>query len=74
MRNRKVISVIVPYKATQSHNSLDPKSAEGKIRFLSYELKSTMSKLGSKLGRAKTVEDAAKAIEPYWTMLRREEA
>jgi hypothetical protein len=56
-----------------SHNRLDP-SAEGKIRLLSYELKSTMSKLGSKLGRAKTVEDAATAIEPYWTMLRREEA
>jgi hypothetical protein len=49
-----------------SHNRLDPESIDGQIRFLDYELKTVMHKLGSKLADAKTVEDAAIAIEPYW--------
>jgi hypothetical protein len=57
-----------------AHGRIDPTSLEARMRFLNWELKTTMGKLGAELREAKTAAEAAEAVAPYWTLLRSEGA
>ena len=48
----------------------DYKSIEGQLDFVAYELRNAHQDIGMALRRAKTVDEARSAAEPYVTALR----
>jgi hypothetical protein len=55
-----------------NHNKMDPNQSEGQAAFFTYEMRTTMGKLG--LAEAETIEQAKAAVEPYKQLLRSEGA
>jgi Phage tail lysozyme len=50
----------------------DPKTIEGQLEFVAYELCNTCEAMGTALKQANTIEEAKKAIEPYVRALQQE--
>jgi hypothetical protein len=53
-----------------SAHGRDYKSIEGQLDFVAYELRNAHQDIGMALWRAKTVEEARSAVEPYVKALR----
>ena len=53
-----------------SSRGKDHRSIEGQLEFVAYELRNAYQDIGLALRRAKTVEEARKAVEPYVRGLR----